>query len=128
MRGRWGASAAGLPTAAECFTLHFTPATLWYPTEIHVKQKTAGHLLLAADALFIKAAVYRGYSGRGMFGKTTTGIAIDRPMSVAAIAAQAATKFEENNHDDNEPYDFSMFIEDLLNLRTDSLGLQTIVY
>jgi hypothetical protein len=51
--------------------------------------------------------IFEGYSGRGMYGEETTGIVVDNAMDVAHAMGHLG-------------------IED--NQRTDSMGLQTIVY
>ena len=97
----------------------------------------------------INAKIYENYSGRGMYGKQTTGITIDGDISqllqaVAyaahniTIAVQEAENrpleddtpdYTQDTPDDPNTYnDIDYFINDLRNIRSDSLGLGTIYY
>jgi hypothetical protein len=65
--------------------------------------------------------LYEEYSGRNMYGKTTTAIVIGTLLNLIPLVGQ--TVFEIN--DKNEA---QKFIDDLENLRSDQLGQNTIVY
>jgi hypothetical protein len=60
------------------------------------------------------------YSGRGMMGRTTTGITAPDITSILVAVAVAARKMEAA--------DFSVLLEDLSGAETDSLGNDLIIY
>lgn len=80
----------------------------------------------------IEAEIRESYSGRGMFGKETTGVVInDYDVDPLGALLQAvinnATCFIQ---EEEEPVDFFDLSEkfSIGNLRTDSMGLGMIVY
>lgn len=100
-----------------------------------MKAETAAALKNAADQLGKECEILPTYSGRGMYGKTTHALSVDRIMDVAAFAAQAvATHYELTRDDADEtaaPYNpdaAQELIEDLSDLRTDNLELGFVVY
>ena len=131
-----------------------------------MEHRTALAIVEAANTIGdIDIKIYENYSGRGMYGKQTTGIKIDGDISqllqAIAYAAHNITinvqeaenrplddnsdrrryityyqKVQAENRplDDNTPdgpdtyNDIGYFIDDLRNIRSDSLGLGTIYY
>ena len=77
-----------------------------------------------ADACEDMPSLYENYSGRGMYGETTTGIVCGNPLTVlAAVIAEAIVmESEEFTKSHN-----SMMAE-LSRLRQDNLGKQIIIY
>jgi hypothetical protein len=71
----------------------------------------------------IFARIYEDYSGRGAFGKATTGVVCNSFGDVLAAVISNAGEFCE---DEDGGYPEAIFNVD--NLRMDSLGLSTIIY
>jgi hypothetical protein len=69
--------------------------------------------------------VYEDYSGRGMFGSKTHGVTGKYHSFAAAVAEASANLVEDHGKDSTKWTDF---LEDLENLRTDSMGLDSIFY
>lgn len=65
------------------------------------------------------AEIYENYSGRGMFGSTTTGVVCDNPINLLLVAVEY---MKNENPEDVED------IEVPCQLRTDNMALQTIIY
>jgi len=65
--------------------------------------------------------VYKGYSGRGMHGKTTTGVVVDNPEQAMADLLQAVADgmLEQGDFDELPP---------VHGFRSDSMGRQTILH
>jgi len=79
---------------------------------------------LAAADLGLEIEVREGYSGRGMYGATTTGLVYRSETDLLrAIALVAGTIAEEQGLDA-----LDLFIEGLAELSTDDLGRQRIIY
>jgi hypothetical protein len=71
-----------------------------------------------------EAEIYEDYSGRAMYGKTTTGLVIDHAaLLLTVIIADAA----DLTNDDPEWGPVSMF-ENTKQLKMDNMGTQTIIY
>lgn len=70
--------------------------------------------------------VYQDYSGRGMYGSTTTGVVC---YSERVLFNALAFYFENLDHSDQDEIDeFQNTLDDLKSLRTDSMGMRTIFY
>ena len=67
---------------------------------------------------------YQGYSGRGMYGKTTDGITGTWP-AFASCAAYAASIFNEQ---DDENYSIDDFCQDIADVNTDSMGRSDLIF
>ena len=67
--------------------------------------------------------IYENYSGRGMFGKKTTGIVCNNVMPVMAAVV---CEFRDLEVDDW--IDFEFDAEDIRHIKIDSVGNQTILY
>lgn len=75
--------------------------------------------------------LYENYSGRGMYGKNTTGISCENMAQVMEAVGNAFYGMIEDAMVDGEDYDpteAENLTDVLTNLRTDSLGLGIIVY
>jgi len=71
--------------------------------------------------------LYEEYSGRGMFGNRTTGVSLSQyDPSWSELVATTAFALGEMSADEYDTA-YELF-EDLKRVRTDSLGLGTIVY
>lgn len=70
-----------------------------------------------------EAEVYEGYSGRGMYGKTTTGVVCDGLGLLLTICICRADELVVN---DAENYPSPMFSP--TEFSTDSMGQDTIIY
>ena len=68
----------------------------------------------------------RSYSGRFMFGKNCLGIVANSPLFLADIINQIAEKFDLD--DDLDKSDRAELFSELLDYKTDSMGLSTIYY
>ena len=69
--------------------------------------------------------VNEDYSGRGMYGKTTSGIVVNDPMSIIKVMAQYALDADGIELDDND----HEFLNDIkCGFSTDSMGYDTIIY
>ena len=73
----------------------------------------------------VEVELREGYSGRGMYGRMTTGIVIDNPMKIM-LAIMNAPEVFFNTNDDGEWIDSVFDVPPCLNF--DSMGLKTIVY
>lgn len=91
-----------------------------------MQERTAKLLKMAAGDLCLECRLYERYSGRGMYHSSTTGIVIESLQELPAIAAQAVLCLSFQKEDCQE--DSEELIQDLLELRTDSLGRDYIVY
>ena len=85
-----------------------------------MKKSTAELIVEASDNL----ELYEDYSGRGMFGSKTYGVTGKYASFVVAVADASATVVEDHG----KSTEWEEFIEDLENLRTDSMGLDSIFY
>jgi hypothetical protein len=71
------------------------------------------------------AEVMEGYSGRGMYGKETTGVVLDRAEDAIVAVIQQAHLFVEGEEDDDALYDA---ITDLTSISRDNMGIRTVIY
>jgi len=71
---------------------------------------------------FVDAEIYEDYSGRGMFGKTTTGLVVDNITELLAAVINNADLLVEQD----DEYPEALF--SINGFRVDSMGTQTIVY
>lgn len=76
--------------------------------------------------------LYENYSGRGMYGKTTTGISCDDMAQVMEAVGECfldmiydASSIHNDTYDTSDAEDL---VDALTNFQTDSLGLGIIVY
>jgi len=73
------------------------------------------------------AKIYEDYSGRGMYGETTTGIVCSNPMAVTEALIEALLNTDEDEVETlNEQYNEDE--DDRTSLSFDSLGHDYIVY
>ena len=73
--------------------------------------------------------IYENYSGKGMFGKKTTGIVCSNKMSlIAAVSCETIERLGYSNDTDDEAVDLHEMLEDIRHIKTDSMGNQTILY
>jgi hypothetical protein len=79
--------------------------------------------------------VFENYSGRGMYGKTTTAVTCDSINQFVAAVARAAVNcyFAANNANDDEDaegtyVDPEFFAEEMESLRCDNLALGYVFY
>ena len=68
-------------------------------------------------------SLYEDYSGRAMYGETTAGIVVSREIGVAGLIAIVLQFADQFVNDDGMP-----LFEDVSKLRTDNMGMDTIVY
>ncbi len=80
--------------------------------------KTAKAIVKAAEEMDLTVTLREGYSGRGMYGKTTTGVVGSHSDVMKAIAAAAMDCKKEDQEE---------FLEDM-DLATDSMGRSMIFY
>lgn len=86
---------------------------------------TANKLEELIDNMGKEARVREEYSGRGMYGKTTSGIVVEDPMIIAQAMANFAMEADGLELDDED----HQFLNDITRgFRTDSMGYDTIVY
>lgn len=78
----------------------------------------------AADYNDYDISIYKEYSGRGMFGETTTGLVCSDINVLIKVIAFASKMFTP---DDNYLF-FEDFLNDLLPVKMDSLGKDVIFY
>lgn len=88
----------------------------------------------------VEAQIYENYSGRGMFGKTTTGIVIDCQIGdVLALVIQEALNADssrfndistENESNQGEHVNMEELVSplDITGISSDNMGLNTILY
>lgn len=75
-------------------------------------------IVKAAEACGLDITAYEGYSGRGMFGETTYGVVV-KNLADLLTAVCEATRASDDPGD---------FIADLIEVGSDSLGHDMIVY
>ncbi len=85
-----------------------------------MRESHARALVEASEGTEDELTLYEGYSGRWMFGEETFGVT-GSSSAFARATGMAAREFS----DDLEATDF---LEGVGNIRTDSLGLDTIFY
>lgn len=99
-----------------------------------MKQIVAEKILEAAEVIGLDLTLDTGYSGRGMYGKTTSSITGDQNDFMQALAYAAATVKEEEN--DPTTYDeegdpvitLDEFIEEIASMRSDNMGRSNLVW
>lgn len=93
-----------------------------------MKKELAEKLVEAADSLNVEASIFYDYSGRRMYGKTTTGIVVNNVFDVSSLGAKVV--FDMNNKDNSIETQNKIedIISDLKELRSDNLAMQYIVY
>lgn len=89
-----------------------------------MKKEMMDLLVKAGEELDIALDPREDYSGRGMYGDKTCGIVIENVAKLPAVAATAALL----SADGDEEYTADDLVRDLLKLRMDSMGHDTIVY
>lgn len=75
--------------------------------------------------------IYEDYSGRGMYGKTTTGIECDSINDFLKAVGEAFCNLVADATMEGEDYDMTMaeyLQETLCNFTQDSLGMRYIIY
>jgi gamma-glutamyltranspeptidase len=94
-----------------------------------MKESTAKALDKALDEIGLEHEYREDYSGRGMFGKTTHGIVVDKwgdlLAAVASVAADIGTTYGHEMGTTESPDEF---IEEMRKIRWDSMGHSMIVY
>lgn len=101
-----------------------------------MKLEVAKALIAAAEeAGTDEVTLHEDYSGRGMFGATTTGLVLDSPscvfalIAVASVRVKEAQEFAEDDSDrDAVELDWEDFCQELKGLKQDNLGRGTILY
>jgi hypothetical protein len=88
-----------------------------------MQKDSARSLQLAAIELGVDIGVDKKYSGRGMYGDTTYAVTVNGIASLASIVAMASRNF-----DDIGKFTFEDFVEDMQNLRGDSMGRGYVYY
>jgi len=81
---------------------------------------TMKRLIKAGEELEIQVQEYPEYSGRGMFGSMTCGVTLESSADLLPLVAKAANQLSE--------VDLAVFLDEVANLRTDSMGRGIIVY
>lgn len=80
--------------------------------------EAAQFLIDAANYAGIEAEIYENYSGRGMRGESTAGVVVENPIALLGAAIEYAAEGDDR--------DLSGW--DLHKLKTDSMGLSSILY
>ncbi len=109
-----------------------------------MKLETAKKIVEAAENIGgLDVKLHDNYSGRCMFGRNTAGVVFGSLGELLKSVAYAAKEMaEEDNPEDGligddpdsnenvnyDPFQLEKFIEDLSNVRTDSMGRDTIIY
>lgn len=88
-------------------------------------KKSTAELIVDASIHDIALELYENYSGRGMYGSKTHGVTGKYSSFICAVAEASADLVENHGKDSTE---WVNFLEDLENLRTDSMGLDFIFY
>lgn len=89
-----------------------------------MKAEVARQLYLAAQELEVSCEWRESYSGRGMYGKSTSGVVVEQVTDIAQIAAHAAYLLcEQGKMEEAED-----LVDELDALQVDNMGLQFIVY
>lgn len=68
-----------------------------------------------------ECSLYENYSGRNMYGETTTGVVVDNALLLLTSVIAHAGKLTDQ-------YGGNAIFEDIDNLRSDNLGNQVIIY
>jgi len=85
--------------------------------------KSAKLLIEAATELGIEAELYEDYIGRGMYGKTTTGVTTEDPIKLLGAALAIAYEIGLDGMHEENP-----FLSISEGLKTDSMGHGSIIY
>lgn len=89
-----------------------------------MKKELAERLVQVMSDCGEEAELYERYSGRGMFGETTTGVVVESIATLLARVIECAHEFVD--HDD-EIHD-SLYAGDHMNFKLDTLGRDMIIY
>lgn len=91
--------------------------------------ETAKLIVVAAEDIGYEIQLRESYSGRGMYGKTTSGIVCDNLGDfVGAVAQAAANLADAETHVESEGMSTDDFISDVSAISTDSMGRSIIIY
>jgi hypothetical protein len=77
----------------------------------------------------VNLRAYEGYSGRFMFGETTTGLVYDHEIDLTIAVARASARvvaIEESAG--TAPFSVPDLVQELKKVRKDSLGRSSIIY
>ena len=85
-------------------------------------KKEIAEAIVDAGSRFYDLKVFEGYSGRGMFGETTTGVVFGNLGELLAAIAWVVYYIDDYG------FDLVDLISALEKLRFDELGLKKIVY
>ena len=88
-----------------------------------MKLETAKLIEKAAEVLGVKVKIYEDYSGRGMFGRTTTAIVGDQ-SDITRATMWAAYELGRDSLEDSDPID--AFMDDT-NFKWDNMGRSDMV-
>jgi hypothetical protein len=83
-----------------------------------MKAETVEQIVEAGEAMGLDISSHEEYSGRNMFGRTTSAVVYTRLRDFVAAVARAAVESDDPDR----------LIEDLAKIRTDELGMDMIVY
>jgi len=94
-----------------------------------MRKTTARRLAVAAESIGgLDFRVDSKYSGRGMFGKTTTAFVCE-PTEFMSIVLEAAHDFEDcDSHDENTDGTWDEFVADITTYKSDDMGRDQKVY
>lgn len=84
-----------------------------------MQYETAKAIVDAAESLSLEMSISKEYSGRGMFGGTTTGINYESEGDLLQAIAKAAQAKKDDEIDE--------FVEDLAGLRKDNMGRSSMI-
>ena len=87
-----------------------------------MRQELAEIIVEACKIQGIEADIHEDYSGRGMFGDTTTGVVSGGVAKVLSAVISNADMLVDHTYGDPEP----LFSD--LDIQTDSMGLGIIIY
>lgn len=90
-----------------------------------MKLTTAKLIVESSEELDLSLELYKGYSGRGMFGSKTSGVTGRHSAFACAVADASAELAESHGKNSTE---WEEFITDLENLRVDNMGMDLIFY
>src|SRR4051812_40936618 len=94
--------------------------------ETRMKIETAQAIVAAAEEVGLEGVtLYEGYSGRGMYGKTTAAVCFDRLGDFLAAVARVAADLQFDSAADGRADDFCA---ELQRLGTDGMGRGTVIY
>jgi hypothetical protein len=72
--------------------------------------------------------IYENYSGKGMFGKTTTGIEVENPYAVFFALGMIRSEQDKEEIETNPDKELLELDTNYENIQIDSLGIRYIVY